>query len=73
MDIAFEKEKYQSFYKFDFQFLHRCVTILQENSNLSSDMNLGNRFVNVIQKSLLIDIQLSYKEVIGIIFMETAL
>ena len=34
MDIAFEKEKYQSFYKFDFQFLHRCVTILQESSNL---------------------------------------
>ena len=36
-------------------------------------MNLGNRFVNVIQKSLSIDIQLSYKEVIGIIFMEIAL
>ena len=36
-------------------------------------MNLGNRFVNVIQKSLFIDIQLNYKEDIGIIFMETAL
>ena len=34
MDFAFEKEKYQSLYKIDVQFLHRCVTILQENSNL---------------------------------------
>ena len=45
MDFAFEKEKYQSLYKIDVQFW--CVTILQENSNL------GNRYVNVIQKSLL--------------------
>ena len=70
MDFAFEKEKYQSLYKIDVQFLHRCVTILQENSNIS-DMNLGNRFVNVIQKSLLCNCHST--EFIGIIFMETAL
>ena len=35
-------------------------------------MNLGNIFVNLDKKSL-IGIQLSYKEVIGIIFIETDL
>ena len=35
MDFAFEKEKYQSLYKIDAQFLHRCGPILQENSNLA--------------------------------------
>jgi hypothetical protein len=50
MVFAFEKEKYQSIYKIDVQFLHRCLT---RNFEFRIHMNLENISVNVIQKALI--------------------
>ena len=73
MDFAFKKKSLKAYTKLMFNsYIGTYVTILRENFK-SRIWILGTDFLTLFKKSSLIGIQLSHKEVIGIIFMETAL